>query len=64
MVSGFLDVPSILRIQRYFERCVIVGFLGISQSLLYGIEVLVAEGHPKFMIQIFSEELQSHVEVT
>jgi hypothetical protein len=64
VIPGFLDVPSILSIKRDLEGCVIVGFLDISQRLVDLIEVLVAEGHPEFVIKIVGKELQGHVKVT
>ena len=50
MIPGFLDVPSKLRIERDFERCVVVRLLNIPQRLVDLIEMLVAEGHTKFVI--------------
>lgn len=41
----------------------IVGFIGISQRLVDLIEVLVAEGHPEFVIKVVGEELQSQVKI-
>ena len=42
----------------------IVRFIGVTQSLVDGIQVLVAEGHPEFVIQVVGEELQSQIKVT
>ena len=42
----------------------VVCFLDVSQGLVDLIEVLVAEGHPEFVIQVVGEELQGHVKVT
>jgi hypothetical protein len=57
VIPGFLYVPSILCIQRDLQRCVVVCFLDVSQGLVDLIEVLVAEGHPEFVIQVVGEEL-------
>ena len=64
VIPGFLYVPSILRIQRDSECCMVVCLFYISQRLVDLIEVLVAEGHPEFVIQVVGEELQGHVKVT
>lgn len=64
VIPRFLNVPSILRIQRDLQGCVVVCFLYVSQGLVDLIEVLVAEGHPEFVIQVVGEELQSQVKVT
>jgi len=64
VISRFLDVSSILRIQRDLERCVVVCLFNVSQRLVDLIEVLVAEGHTEFVIQVVGEELQGHVKVT
>ena len=63
MIPGFLDVPSKLRIERDFECCVVVCLLNIPQRLVDLIEMLVAEGHTEFVIQVVGEELQSHIKV-